>query len=159
MSESESINLKPMDDHSDEEAASFYKIVHRATNDFIRNPENIRLLATTLWGMREGDPDTARFLLYEFVMDYRYHENLQTITEQLAHRQILWEHPNLKQVRQHFYEQDNFIENPPMIDEGVIECIRCRSKRTFSFSKQTRRGDESTTVFVRCSECSKTFRI
>ncbi|NDF99366.1 MAG: transcription factor S, partial [Chitinophagia bacterium] len=36
---------------------------------------------------------------------------------------------------------------------------RCHSKRTFSFSKQTRRSDESSTVFVRCAMCHHTYRM
>ena len=38
------------------------------------------------------------------------------------------------------------------IEEGVMECTKCGSKKTYSYTKQTRGGDEATTVFAICSE-------
>lgn len=137
----------------------FLQTVRQATHEFIRASKHQEMLARALWVLAEEDPQTARFLLYEWVIDYRSHPNIRSAIEQVAHRHVLWDHPSLRSIGERFREQDRFIESPPTIEEGVIECIRCRSKRTFSFSKQTRRGDESTTVFVRCSQCSKTFRI
>lgn len=41
----------------------------------------------------------------------------------------------------------------PSVDEGMFQCNKCKSKKIFTMSKQTRSGDEATTVFARCSEC------
>lgn len=41
----------------------------------------------------------------------------------------------------------------PEVDEGMFTCLKCKSKRIFTASKQTRSGDEATTVFAKCSEC------
>ena len=49
-------------------------------------------------------------------------------------------------------EEDEFLETPLEVAEGAIKC-KCGSERVFSFSKQTRGGDESTTVFALCSSC------
>lgn len=46
----------------------------------------------------------------------------------------------------------NFLECPE-VEEGMFECRKCKSKKIFTTSKQTRSGDESTTVFARCSNC------
>ncbi|QIH04916.1 transcription elongation factor S-II [Dasineura jujubifolia toursvirus 2a] len=46
----------------------------------------------------------------------------------------------------------NFLECPE-VDEGMFECRKCKSKKIFTMSKQTRSGDEATTVFARCSQC------
>lgn len=43
----------------------------------------------------------------------------------------------------------------PEVEEGMFTCENCNSKKIFTMSKQTRSGDESTTVFARCSECKK----
>jgi len=138
---------------------AFQEVVGNVSQDFIHDPRHADILARILWQNAEEDPKKARYLLYEFVMDYRFHPQIRNVTEQIARKDFLWNHPNMHSIREQFHEQDSFIESPPMIDEGVIECIRCKSKRTFSFSKQTRRGDEATSVFVRCSQCSKTFRM
>lgn len=43
----------------------------------------------------------------------------------------------------------------PEVEEGMFTCEHCKSKKIFTMSKQTRSGDEATTVFARCSECKK----
>lgn len=46
----------------------------------------------------------------------------------------------------------NFMECPE-VDEGMFQCLKCSSKKIYTMSKQTRSGDEATTVFARCSKC------
>lgn len=105
------------------------------------------------------DDQEQRYLLYEIVVEYLFTDNLNQIMEQVQKKEIGWYHPNFRQIQQEFQEEDDFIQNPPVVEEGVLECTKCHSKRTFSFSKQTRRSDESATVFVRCSNCSYTYKI
>ena len=100
-----------------------------------------------------------QYLLYEVVVEYLFTDNLHQIMEQVQKKEIGWNHPNFHQIRQEFQEEDDFIQNPPAVEEGVMECTKCHSKRTFSFSKQTRRSDESATVFIRCSNCNYTYKI
>jgi DNA-directed RNA polymerase subunit M/transcription elongation factor TFIIS len=61
-------------------------------------------------------------------------------------------HGSFKTEQDLIDEQDDFIENPFEIEEGVIEC-RCGSKRVFSFSKQTRSADEPMTTYAECVQC------
>ena len=68
-------------------------------------------------------------------------------------------HTRFEYIRRIFEEEENFLCHPPDIDEGVIACSRCGSNKTYSFTKQVRRADESATVFVRCSKCRHSFRI
>jgi DNA-directed RNA polymerase subunit M/transcription elongation factor TFIIS len=105
------------------------------------------------------DEQELQYLLYEIVVEYLFTDNLNQIMEQVQKKEVGWDHPNFLQIRQEFQEEDDFIQNPPAVEEGVMECTKCHSKRTFSFSKQTRRSDESATVFIRCSNCSYTYKI
>ena len=105
------------------------------------------------------DEDELRYLLYEVVVEFLYTDNLRSVVEQVQKKEVGWNHPNFNQIRQEFQEEDDFIQNPPAVEEGVMECAKCHSKRTFSFSKQTRRSDESATVFVRCSNCNHTYKL
>jgi DNA-directed RNA polymerase subunit M/transcription elongation factor TFIIS len=50
-------------------------------------------------------------------------------------------------------EEDSFMTTPPEVESGVLVCNKCGSDRTFSYSKQTRGGDEATTIFSTCAEC------
>ena len=105
------------------------------------------------------DQEELEYLLYEIVAEYLYTDNLRQVMDQVQKKELGWNHPNFRQICQDFQEEDDFIQNPPVVEEGVMECTKCGSKRTFSFSKQTRRSDESATVFIRCSNCNYTYKI
>ena len=62
--------------------------------------------------------------------------------------QELYSPKNEKQQKMDEYDQ--FLVKPFEVEEGVLECNKCGSKKTFSYSKQTRAGDEATTVFATC---------
>jgi len=59
-----------------------------------------------------------------------------------------------RDVKNALEEQHSFIENPFEVDEGVLEC-KCGSRKTISFAKQIRSGDEGTTVFAKCVACGR----
>lgn len=105
------------------------------------------------------DEEEVGYLLYEIAVEYLFTDNLNQVMEQVQKKELGWDHPNFHQIRNGFHEEDEFIQNPPAVEEGVMECTKCHSKRTFSFSKQTRRSDESATVFIRCSNCNYTYKI
>ena len=44
------------------------------------------------------------------------------------------------------------------VSEGLYECGRCKSKKTFSRQVQTRSADEGMTSIIQCSECNKVWR-
>ena len=80
-------------------------------------------------------------------------EDLKSILKDIKDGRVLWDDPNMDEHRQKLEEQDEFLENPFEIEDGVIECNKCGSKRTYSYTKQTRSGDEATTVFSVCAKC------
>jgi len=127
-------------------------------NSFVKKEHNRKTIAKILWRTASKDPDYANYLCFEVLADYycsfKLHDSLQNIKK----KKIGWNHSNFEALEQKQKEYDDFLVNPPQVEEGVIEC-KCGSKKTFSFSKQTRRADESATVFDRCSDCGKTFRM
>lgn len=63
-------------------------------------------------------------------------------------------HPFYDTISTVIKEQNDFIKNPFLnIEKGVIKCKKCNSERVFSYAKQTRSGDEATSVFCECVEC------
>ena len=56
-------------------------------------------------------------------------------------------------------EHDSFLVKPFEVEEGVLECGKCNSNKTLSYTKQTRSGDESTSVFAVCYNCNNKWRI
>jgi DNA-directed RNA polymerase subunit M/transcription elongation factor TFIIS len=69
-----------------------------------------------------------------------------------------WNHPSLIHIREKVEEENKFIENPVVdIAEGIIQCGKCKSKRTFSYQKQVRSSDEGFTLFVNCVDCNSSW--
>ena len=56
-------------------------------------------------------------------------------------------------------EHDGFLIKPFEVDEGVLECGKCGSNKTISYTKQTRSGDESTSVFALCYNCNNKWKM
>lgn len=123
-----------------------------------RKKDNAERLVKFLRSITKNEEE-LHYLMYEIVVEYLFTDNLNQIMDQVQKKEFSWNHPNFDQIRREFQEEDDFIQNPPVVEEGVMECTKCHSKRTFSFSKQTRRSDESATVFIRCSNCSYTYKI
>lgn len=126
---------------------------------FIKKQVNRVNTAKVLWKRAEGNPDYANYLLYEVFAEYLVSPKLEEVLGSIKSKTIGFSHPVFEEYKIQRMEYDTFLMNPPELEEGVIECTRCGSRKTFSFSKQTRRADESATVFVRCAQCGKSFRM
>jgi DNA-directed RNA polymerase subunit M/transcription elongation factor TFIIS len=56
-------------------------------------------------------------------------------------------------------EREFEIATTPMkVVEGMYQCSRCKSKKTYSRQVQTRSADEGMTSIIQCSECNKVWR-
>ena len=70
-------------------------------------------------------------------------------------KKLGWNHINFSNIREKLKEENSFIENPIVdIEEGIIQCNKCKSYKTFSYQKQVRSSDEGFTLFVNCIECN-----
>ena len=74
--------------------------------------------------------------------------------ERILKIKIDWGHETFVSFQKKIEEYDLFLEKPFEIEDGVIECGKCGSKQTYSYTKQTRSGDEATTVFSVCAKCN-----
>ena len=80
--------------------------------------------------------------------------SIKDIWENVLNKKIDWFNVTFEPFQQKIDEYDLFLEKPFEIEDGVIECNRCGSKQTYSYTKQTRSGDEATTVFSVCAKCN-----
>jgi len=128
-------------------------------NSFIKKEANKKTIAKMLWRISDQDYEYANYLCFEILAEYLCSFKLNDVISNVKQKKIGWEHSTFESFEKKQEEYDNFLTNPPEVQEGVIECHKCGSKKTFSFSKQTRRADESATVFVRCSNCNNTFKM
>lgn len=54
-------------------------------------------------------------------------------------------------------EQDRYISTPIEVEEGVVQCLKCKSKKVYSVSVQTRASDEPMSTRAYCTECKSTW--
>ena len=69
-----------------------------------------------------------------------------------------WDHPMFEQYRLADKEHEDFHRTPIVVDEGVIACQKCASKRVLFHSVQTRSSDEPMTTVCHCTACSHDWR-
>lgn len=139
--------------------AEFLENAEIVLSSFIKKPTNRLNVAKTLWRLSGRDKDEANYLLYDVFAEYLVSPKLDDVFMSIKQNHIGWNHPVFQTFQEAQKEVDDFLTKPPELEEGVIQCSRCGSKKTFSFSKQTRRADESATVYVRCAQCGKSFRM
>jgi len=64
-----------------------------------------------------------------------------------------WNSTTYDSVRSKIVEHDEYLVKPFDVVEGVAQCGKCGSKKTWSVAKQMRSGDEGTSTISRCVEC------
>lgn len=101
-----------------------------------------------------------KFNLYQIIGDLLNGKKLKDIVENIKSNNLGWNHLDFKQMQIMLDEQNDFIENPFAVEEGVLECKfrdkdgnLCGSKRVFSYQRQVRSADEPMTTFASCCKC------
>jgi DNA-directed RNA polymerase subunit M/transcription elongation factor TFIIS len=118
----------------------------------IRNYTTIRY-ATQIEKLIDKNYNNSNYVLYEVIQELSNNVSPQEIINKLKNNKILWNNPIYDNIKNQIEEVNEFIINPFVIEEGAIQCFKCKSKRVFSFAKQTRSADEPTSVFSECAEC------
>ncbi len=118
-------------------------------------PENIEILKKYADMYKKENPDRSEEdLIYELSFLIKNEKvPLKTAFSFLKKDQLILKHPHFDSVAKKIVEMDHFMDKPFEVEEGVNECGKCHGKRTLSYSRQTRSGDEGMTVYVFCIEC------
>jgi DNA-directed RNA polymerase subunit M/transcription elongation factor TFIIS len=132
----------------------FIMKVEEILHTYVKSPKTKIMLKEYLEKI-SVDENVQKFLLFEVFC----HDGIKNIREMFKEKQFLFFHKEFAEIHHLVKEQEEFLTNPVQVEDGVIECHRCKSQKTFSYAKQTRASDEGTTVFVTCSECKHQFRL
>ena len=129
-------NLKSIYEHNleDEEFINYYidvsyqiftKLKNKLTNDF-------------------GNDIDLKTLQKNIIVD---------IYNELVKNNVLFESSEFSTHKFKEYKQFKYLTEPLQLCEGIHNCSKCKSKKTYSYQLQTRSSDEPMTNFVTCAEC------
>jgi DNA-directed RNA polymerase subunit M/transcription elongation factor TFIIS len=126
---------------------------------YIKNTKNIEIIEKNLYKISEEDINVYRKNLYELInlLNSESKIDVKQILQIVKENNIGWYSKSFDDIRNNIDERDNFLIKPFELVEGVLECKKCGSKKTYSYTKQMRGGDEATTVFAVCGNCRSTW--
>ena len=124
----------------------------------IQNENNVLKLENKIEKL-SSNQDEYKMIIQEVVNHRRNGLGSKQIMSRLKNGVCLNNTEEYDEFRRKVKEHDEFLVKPVEVDEGVLECGKCGSKRTISYSKQTRSGDESTTVFALCYDCNNRWKM
>jgi len=130
-----------------------------------QNISTIEKYVFTISAADAGQDDTLEGVykrnIYQTVGDILDGEKLKAMLGKIKAGKLGWEHPKFSEMKIRMEEQDNFLENPFEVVEGVQQCKAfsektgkiCNSKRVMYFSRQERGADEPMTTYNTCCAC------
>lgn len=131
----------------------------KALSLVLKNTKNIALIEQAVFINSNGDDNLYTTNMYQIIGDFLAKKPLKEIFADIKSNKLGWDHSAYKELQSRLNEQDEFIENPFKVEEGVLECKAikngkvCGSKRVYSYTKQVRSCDEPATTFASCCAC------
>lgn len=108
---------------------------------------------------KDNFEDLYTWILYQVVglllLDIN---NMKATLKMVKKGKVGWTSPTYDGITERLQEHDDFIVMPFEVVEGVVECPKCGSTKTWSVQRQTRGADEPMTTFSRCAKCSHNWR-
>lgn len=121
---------------------------------FCKKKENAEILSKHIESYECSLDNEVNDVLYEVGFMIKQEKvPLKDTFEMLKSKKLFKNHPNFDDIGKKMKEVDEFMDKPFQVEEGVNVCNKCNSKRTLSYNRQTRSGDEGMTVYVFCIDC------
>lgn len=120
-------------------------------------PKNVEIMEKVIFNYSEGDICKYNDLIFQTVGAITKGCKLSELKKDIMEGNIGWNDPVFDDYKFAQKEDDDFIENPFEVEEGALQCRACNSKRTISYSKQTRSADEPASTVATCINCKKTW--
>lgn len=98
------------------------------------------------------DDHDASIMIYMELYDVP-HDQLNARIRDMLDGKIKFDAAHYNALKAREQEWLHNLETPLEVEEGVLQCRRCGSKRTISFQRQIRSADEGATTFAECVQC------
>lgn len=103
--------------------------------------------------LKMGEP--LDWLLMQIQEDLAtYTDPIEEYIKNIIQKELLgFNHFSFSKFLQKEKEQDDYVINPFEAEEGVVQCVKCKSMKVYSVSRQTRAADEPMTTVSVCTTC------
>jgi len=124
--------------------------------------KNQEILERRIYDFSSKDSETKEEIYYDTLYQIAYFfENGKKIKEViniLKEGKLGYDHEDFDLCRIKQKEYDEYLVNPFSVENGLLDCIKCKSKRTISYYRQDRSSDEGTSVYSQCLDCKYKWR-
>lgn len=130
------------------------KTATTALSTVIDKPKNVKVFIKYLNNLKLSDDEYKR-AVYQVVGDIigLGGAKMKPVLTNVKNGSVGWKHVMFIPVEEKIQEHDDYIVHPFEVVEGIAECGKCGSKKTWSSQKQLRGCDEPMTTFTRCVIC------
>jgi DNA-directed RNA polymerase subunit M/transcription elongation factor TFIIS len=118
----------------------------------LESEKNVRIFEKAI-DEKTSTEEEYKSLIYNTLWKIKDKKCLKDALEQIKNGEIFWNSPGFYSLRNEQKEQDDFLLNPFDVEEGVMTCGKCGSRKTYSYSKQLRSADEPTSTICICVVC------
>ena len=135
-------------------------IGNECLKDVLSLEKNIKILEKWIFNISNNDSEKYKDIVLETCENISSGNiKLNSILQNLKSKNCQFDSFKFKNNKEDLDEENRFIMNPFEVEEGVLECSKCGSKKTLSYSKQMRGGDEGTTVMATCVNCHNSWKV
>jgi DNA-directed RNA polymerase subunit M/transcription elongation factor TFIIS len=128
----------------------------KALSKVVKIKKNIGVIDNIVYEFSKKKENTENVylnLIYQCIDFMEKNKNSKKMLQIIEEDKLNWNHSFFENIKNKQEEQDEFILKPFEVEEGVLQCNNCGSKRTISYQKQQRSCDESATTFAKCCKC------
>ena len=128
-----------------------------ALSSVLKQPKNCEVFEKYIYNYvisKEQSEEIYYWYIYQTIgLIIQDISNMKNTLKLVKQGKMGWENPIYDSVSSKIQEHDEYIVKPFDVVEGVAQCGKCGSKKTWSIAKQMRSGDEGTSTISRCVEC------
>jgi DNA-directed RNA polymerase subunit M/transcription elongation factor TFIIS len=125
-----------------------------ALSSVLKSEKNCEMFEKIIYNSANPDIFKYNWYIYQVVgLLSKDIKSMKSHFKDVKAGKIGWSSTTYDSVRSKIVEHDEYLVKPFDVVEGVAQCGKCGSKKTWSVAKQMRSGDEGTSTISRCVEC------
>jgi DNA-directed RNA polymerase subunit M/transcription elongation factor TFIIS len=129
----------------------------KALATVLKRPENAVIVEKAIYKKlsenKNLDIETYKWCVYGVIGILLENTDKKQVLADIKNGKIGWNSHVYDDISAKLNEFDEYLVIPIQVVDGVVECPRCKSKRTWNIQKQVRSSDEPMTTFSRCVDC------